>query len=374
MALVYITGISGSGKTTVRNELRRRGYIAYGTDEDDLAHFYNNETGERIRHHVTAEDRTQEWRAQHTWKVERAAIERLREEAQDTPVFLCGVVANDTGDFWDLFDIVFALNINEETLRHRITTRTNNDHGKNPHEFEGLLNWQKTAQEDYERLGAVLVDAMQPLNMVVDEIVRKSTTVTKKQDGAPTHLQARKPGGGPHQSWSSNLILQSSDWIITHSAYRTPVRHHTKDLTYVMQHSNVGIFNTKEYYNVFIDFHNDGRFKMLYVNVATPAELKGGVLSWTDLYLDIIRMPDGQAELVDQDEFDEAIAKGLLANDLAEKAEAVASDLMPLINRGEFPFLVKNYSETTEEIARHFGHQKEMFPSLENVSNGVQII
>lgn len=174
MALIYITDISGSGKTTVRNELQRRGYTAYGTDEDDLAHFYNNETGELIKHHVTADDRTREWRSHHTWKVERAAVEKLRNEAKDKPVFLCGVVSNDASELWDLFEKVFALTINEEVLRHRITSRTNNDHGKNPHEFEELLNWQKTAQKDYEKLGAITIDATKPVQEVVDEILHSA--------------------------------------------------------------------------------------------------------------------------------------------------------------------------------------------------------
>jgi len=95
MSLIYITGIPGSGKTTIRNELRSRGFTAYGTDEDDLAHFYNIATNEPITQHVTARDRTPEWRLKHIWKVQRTAVERLYEEARTKPVFLCGVVSND---------------------------------------------------------------------------------------------------------------------------------------------------------------------------------------------------------------------------------------------------------------------------------------
>lgn len=39
----------GSGKTTVRNELKSRGYEAYDGDEDGLAKWYNDATGVVIR-------------------------------------------------------------------------------------------------------------------------------------------------------------------------------------------------------------------------------------------------------------------------------------------------------------------------------------
>lgn len=186
-------------------------------------------------------------------------------------------------------------------------------------------------------------------------ITTPSIDTIKQKINNSVHLQALKPNGNPHQSWSSKLIAQSGDWIITHSEYATPVRHHTRDLTYLMQHSNLGIFNTKEYYNVFIDFHKDGRFKMLYINIATPAQLENDTLFWTDLYLDIVRMPGKQAALVDQDEFDEAKNDGSLPDDLADKTEAVAKELMQIVDNGEFPFLVNDQDEAMELIERMLG-------------------
>lgn len=73
-------------------------------------------------------------------------------------------------------------------------------------------------------------------------------------------LKALKPNGKPHQSWQAKLLARKEQWIITHSAYGTSVRHHTKNLDYVMAHSNLGIFSTKEHYNDFIDFHKDGNY------------------------------------------------------------------------------------------------------------------
>jgi thymidylate kinase len=174
MPLIYITGISGSGKSSVCKELKRRGYEAYDTDKDGIAFFYYNNTGEPVLEKIPPEDRTPEWRAKHTWKAKRQDVEKLVEEAKDKLVFLCGVTNNDADELWDLFEHVFALTLDKAELKHRITSRTSNDFGKNSHEFADLLRWQKTASEDYKKLGASLIDATKPVDKVVDAILAES--------------------------------------------------------------------------------------------------------------------------------------------------------------------------------------------------------
>lgn len=96
MSLIYVTGISGSGKSEVRKELLKRGFEAYGTDEDGIAAYYNNETGKIENENASDPSyRTPEWRSKHTWKVKRGKVEELAAKAKDKSVFLCGVVAND---------------------------------------------------------------------------------------------------------------------------------------------------------------------------------------------------------------------------------------------------------------------------------------
>lgn len=174
MPLIYITGISGAGKSSVCAELKHRSYTAYDTDHDGIAFFYHNDTGEPITGSVTPEDRTPEWRKKHTWKAKREDVEKLVEEAQDKLVFLCGVTNNDADELWDLFAHVFALTLDEEALRHRIMNRPGGGFGKNPHEFSEVLRWQQTANEDYKKLGAILIDATKPVKEVVDEILSRS--------------------------------------------------------------------------------------------------------------------------------------------------------------------------------------------------------
>lgn len=173
MSLIYVTGVAGAGKSTVRIELQRRGLEAYGTDEDSLAAFYNNTTGASVGSEVPPEIRTEAWRHEHTWKVPPEKIEKLAEQAKNMPIFLCGVVSNES-EFWGMFSHIFALTIDEPTLIQRLRDRPNNNFGKLDHELRDVLEWQQGAAEGYRRSGAILIDATRPIDTVVDDILERS--------------------------------------------------------------------------------------------------------------------------------------------------------------------------------------------------------
>ncbi|MFO0920836.1 MAG: AAA family ATPase [Candidatus Saccharimonadales bacterium] len=171
MSLIYVTGIAGAGKSAVCEELTKRGFEAHEGD-DNLSAFYNNETGEITDRPTTVTDRTPEWRAEHTWKMSKEALQKLKASSDHKPVFVCGVASNEN-EYIDVFDKVFALDVDIETLMHRITTRTTGDFGKSPHEMETLLNWHKSTGEYYRKIGAYIVNTSKPLNEVVDVIVEQ---------------------------------------------------------------------------------------------------------------------------------------------------------------------------------------------------------
>ena len=68
----------------------------------------------------------------------------------------------------------------------------------------------------------------------------------------------------------------------------------------------------------------DGSTKGTYVNVCTPVELFPDRVRYVDLYVDVIRLPDGTVEVVDADELEAAVDDGLVSEELAEKARGVA--------------------------------------------------
>ncbi len=169
MSLFYVTGIAGAGKSEVCKELLRLGYEAHEGD-DNLSRFYNNVTGLPVIRPTKASERSPDWRDQHTWKMSKAKLLQLKEKATDKPVFVCGVASNED-EYIDVFDGVFALMVDKDTMVHRVMTRTVGDFGKNPHEMESLLEWQETTEGYYRKIGAHIIDATRPVNEVVQEIV-----------------------------------------------------------------------------------------------------------------------------------------------------------------------------------------------------------
>ena len=168
MPLIFVTGPSGAGKSTVREELSHRGYRAYDTDEDAVAQWRNRTTGV-ITPLLAEAHRTPEFIAENDWWADPDRVRELAEGAQQF-VFLCGSVGNDA-EIWPFFDQVFVLSIDEATMRERLLTRTAHDFGTRPHELELLLVWRAVSVDHYLRSGAVVVDAMRPPGVVVDEIL-----------------------------------------------------------------------------------------------------------------------------------------------------------------------------------------------------------
>lgn len=68
----------------------------------------------------------------------------------------------------------------------------------------------------------------------------------------------------------------------------------------------VETFYSDRWYNIF-EIHDcdDGRLKGWYCNIARPAAIEDGFVSYVDLALDLWVSPDGRQAVLDEDELDE---------------------------------------------------------------------
>lgn len=158
-----IEGGSGTGKTSVCRELQRRGYHAVNGDTE-LAYQGDPATGLPVEGHT---------HEHHLWRVD--AVRALVADTDAPVTFFCGGSRN-FGDFIALFDGVFVLDVDLETLNQRLDGRAEDEWGGRPSERELVLRLHVT-REDVPSEG-VVIDATVPLAQVVDEILRLSGATT----------------------------------------------------------------------------------------------------------------------------------------------------------------------------------------------------
>lgn len=171
MPLYYITGSAGSGKSSVQQELKRRGFSAYDSDDPEIGSAHDNQSNKPVAI-PPVNQRSPEWFAQHNWKIYPDAINRLRNESRDKVIFLCGSAANEY-ELLQMFDESFYLDIDDVTLQSRIKNRDGNDYGKSEDELQVILDKHQSAKRKFEESGAKIINAAQPLKRVVDEILEE---------------------------------------------------------------------------------------------------------------------------------------------------------------------------------------------------------
>src|SRR3954449_5526600 len=129
-----VEGVSGTGKTSVCRELNRRGYQAVNGDTD-LAYQGDPETG-------SASDTA--LHEHHIWDVGR--VRALVADHQEPVTFFCGGSRNFSR-FIDLFDQVFVLDIDLETLHRRLELRPQDEWGSGPAERNLILRLHRTKED-----------------------------------------------------------------------------------------------------------------------------------------------------------------------------------------------------------------------------------
>jgi len=152
-----IEGVSGSGKSSVYDELKSRGFSVVSGDAE-LAYNGDPKTGKPIDGHGH-----NTW----IWDVDKV-VELATDKLTDT-LFFCGGSRN-FDKFINVFDKVFILDVDNETIKQRLAARNDNEWGQQKSELDMILNLNNT-KEDLPPDG-ILIDARKPLNIVVDEIIK----------------------------------------------------------------------------------------------------------------------------------------------------------------------------------------------------------
>jgi len=161
MKRVLLTGMSGTGKSTLICALAARGYKAVDTDTDEWSTWVSapsqaDRSGPGVE---------RDW----IWREDR--LHRLLTTADADVLFVSGCKSNQ-GAFYPQFDHVVLLSVPIPVLLERLTTRTTNRYGKQPAERARVLEYVQTVEPLLRRGASLEVDTQAPVEQVLATILR----------------------------------------------------------------------------------------------------------------------------------------------------------------------------------------------------------
>jgi shikimate kinase len=163
MKRILLTGMSGTGKSTVIRELAARGYTAVDADGDEFSQWVEVDGSSGVE--VSPVDGNRDW----VWREERMQ-DRLSTE--DTDVLFVSGCAENMPKFFPQFDLIVLLSAPASVLVERLRTRTTNQYGKGPEEVARVLSLVKSVEPRLRRAAAYEIDTSAPLEEVVVTLLR----------------------------------------------------------------------------------------------------------------------------------------------------------------------------------------------------------
>lgn len=147
---VLITGMSGTGKSSLLHELAARGHR---TADTDYGGYFETVDGERL------------------WREDRIGA-LLSSAADELPgvLFVQGTTRN-RALFYPRFNHIVLLSAPAEVLAERLATRTTNPYGKDPAELAETLEYQQTVEPLLRAAATLEVVTTVPVTQVADIVL-----------------------------------------------------------------------------------------------------------------------------------------------------------------------------------------------------------
>ena len=163
MKRILLTGMSGTGKSTVISELAARGYKAVDADCDAFSQWVEVIGDSDIFGSPVEVNRDWVWRE-----------DRIRDllSNEDTDVLFLSGCAENMPKFFPLFDHIILLSAPATVIVERLCVRTNNRYGKHPDEIARVLDLVEKVEPLLRRAAGYEVDTNADLDDVIATLLQ----------------------------------------------------------------------------------------------------------------------------------------------------------------------------------------------------------
>jgi shikimate kinase len=184
MKRILLTGLSGTGKSTLIAALAAHGYKAVDADCDAFSGWAQPTSDSDVFGPPVEAGR--DW----VWRVDR--IQELL-SSEDNDVLFLGGCAENMGQFLPQFDLVVLLRAPADVLVERLRSRTTNPYGKHPDEVARVLDQMDTVEPLLRRVAEYEIDTSAPLDDVVAAVLQLAQSPPTPDSLTERALARRKP-------------------------------------------------------------------------------------------------------------------------------------------------------------------------------------
>ncbi len=169
MEKTFITGVSGTGKSTIIEGLQRRGLAAFDIDEVEGACEWRSNIANEKTDYFSGIGKN--WLQENSWICDFNLVEqKINSFVSADKVYVAGITTNQL-EHLAMFDQIYLLKLESDTLLKRLNARKTNDFASDGEEQKYILEIKAGFEEDMIAQGAIAIDATGVIDEIIDQIL-----------------------------------------------------------------------------------------------------------------------------------------------------------------------------------------------------------